>query len=289
MSLPPKSLVLNLLSTLRGRAIPVRALVEVAGVFGIAAESLRVALARLLAAGLVQRDERGLYRLAATTRPIQSQVESWTDIEQRVVPWTGAWIGVHTAGLPRRERKAVRLRERAFRFLGFREIEPGLWVRPDNLRGGVGACRRRLQELGLEATAPVFRITDLEGIEARVKGLWEVAKLRETYRRMRADLQRSATRLAKLPRGRGMVESFLCGGEAIRRMVFDPLLPEPLVPVAERRAMLEELKRYDKLGRQCWREFMKEQGAPHIEAPMDFGFRETAGNGGAFSVTEVSV
>ena len=46
-----------------------------AAVFGIADETLRVALARLLANGMVQRDERGLYGLAEKTRPVQSQVD----------------------------------------------------------------------------------------------------------------------------------------------------------------------------------------------------------------------
>jgi phenylacetic acid degradation operon negative regulatory protein len=283
-----KSLVLNLLSSLRGRAMPVRALVGAAGVFGIADETMRVALARLLAGGMVQRDERGLYRLAGKTRAVQSEVESWTDIEQRLVPWSGAWVAVHTAGLPRSDRKAGRRRGRAFDFLGFRELEPGLWIRPDNLRGGVAAARRRLQALGLEDTAPVFRITELGPAQDRAAQLWRVDELRDGYRRVRADLERSAARLPKLARSRAMVESFVLGGKAIRGMVFDPLLPEPLVPVAERRALLEELKRYDKLGRQCWREFMKEQGAPHIEAPLDFGFRETAGKARTFPAAEVS-
>ena len=56
MALSSKILVLNLLSSLRGRAMPVRALVNAAAVFGIADETLRVALARLLASGMVQRD-----------------------------------------------------------------------------------------------------------------------------------------------------------------------------------------------------------------------------------------
>lgn len=288
MRLAPKSLILNLLSTLRGRAIPVRALVMAADAFGIAEESLRVALARLLANGLVQRDERGSYRLAEKARPIQRQVESWTQIEQRVVAWSGGWVAAHTAGLPRSERKAARRRARAFEFLGFREFEPGLWLRPDNLRGGVAASRQRLQELGLEASVPVFRVTDFEQAEERAAALWDVDGLRQSYGRMCADLQRSVQRLAKQPRARAMVESFVLGGEAIRCLVFDPLLPEPLVPAAERRALVDELKRYDKLGRQCWRGFMQEQGAPHIEAPMDFGFLETARGGGAFSAREVT-
>ena len=55
----PRSLVLDLLSTLRRGSMPVRALVEAAALFGIAENSLRVSLARLLAEGRVARDRRG--------------------------------------------------------------------------------------------------------------------------------------------------------------------------------------------------------------------------------------
>ena len=41
-------------------------------------------------------------------------------------------------------------------------------------------------------------------------------------------------------------------GRAIRQLVLDPLLPESIAPAAPRRALLEALRRYDRLGRACW-------------------------------------
>ena len=35
-----------------------------------------------------------------------------------------------------------------------------------------------------------------------------------------------------------MVESFLLGGRVIRQLVLDPLLPEPILPVGERDALV---------------------------------------------------
>ena len=49
-----------------------------------------------------------------------------------------------------------------------------------------------------------------------------------------------------------MSESFRLGGEAIRLLVYDPLLPEPIVAPGERRALVEAMRRYDRLGRQAW-------------------------------------
>src|SRR3990172_10296135 len=66
-----RSFVLDLLSTLKRGAMPVRAVVAAAEGFGIAGNSIRVALARLLAAGRIERDERRCYRLGAGAEPMR--------------------------------------------------------------------------------------------------------------------------------------------------------------------------------------------------------------------------
>jgi len=78
---------------------------------------------------------------------------------------------------------------------------------------------------------------------------------------------RSAKRLPRLNPREAMAESFVLGGEAIRRIVRDPLLPEELLPSGERRAFVDTLRDYDRIGRACWRPFMEAHGAPHFEAP----------------------
>src|SRR4051812_31055955 len=108
-----KSLVLDLLSTLGTGAMPVRALVGSAALFGIAENNLRVALAPLLAAGLVERDERGQYRLGTGSRAVREQVASWRRVEERVRPWDDGWVAVHVGGLPRADRTVARRRQQA--------------------------------------------------------------------------------------------------------------------------------------------------------------------------------
>ena len=66
-----------------------------------------------------------------------------------------------------------------------------------------------------------------------------------------------------------MVESFVLGGRAIRQLVLDPLLPEPILPTTERHALVQAMRRYDKLGRACWRSFMGAHGAPSRRPPVD--------------------
>jgi phenylacetic acid degradation operon negative regulatory protein len=264
----PRSLILDLLSSLRGQAMPVRALVGAGAVFGISAESIRVALVRLRARGTIESNERGFYRLAPAAEPVQQHVAAWTRTEDRVVPWRGGWIGVHTAGLPRGERARVRRRERALDFLGFRALEPHLLVRPDNLRGGVDGVRMELRGLGLDAGALVFGIAQLDPpTEARARALWDVLALSRRYRATCAALARSAARLERLPEHEAMVESFVLGGQAIRQLARDPLLPEPIAVPGERAALVEAMRAYDRLGRARWRGFMRSHGAPHLQTP----------------------
>jgi phenylacetic acid degradation operon negative regulatory protein len=260
-----KSLILDLLSTARRQTMPVRALVEAADLFGISGNSVRVALARLYSAGRVERDRRGRYRLAASALAVQRHVAAWSQLEQRMVAWRGGWIGLYTAGLQPERRWLRRRRERALDFFGFRALGPGLWVRPDNLRGGVAELRPRLRALGLGAEAPIFAVHELDPeTDARARGLWDGGALCRGYRETRDDLARSAQRLHSLTPERAMVESFLVGGRALRQLAFDPLLPEPIVPAAPRRALVDELRRYDRSGRAYWRAFMKARGVPDL-------------------------
>jgi phenylacetic acid degradation operon negative regulatory protein len=250
----PRSLVLDLLSTLAGHAAPVRALVAAAALFGLRENSLRVALARLLADGLVERDARGEYRLAPRAAAVNETIRAWRRAEERLAPWSGAWLAVHSGALPRaagaRERK---LRARALRLLGLRPFAPGLELRPDNLAGGVAGLRERLAALGFAAAGAVFVVRDLDAEgDARARALHDGRALVRGYRDTRERLARSAARLPDLPRAVAMAESFRLGGAAIRQIVLDPLLPEPIVPAAERRALVEAVRRYDRIGRRAW-------------------------------------
>lgn len=248
--------------------MPVRALVAAGAVFGISAESIRVALVRLCSRDTIARNERGQYSIAAAAQPVQAHVAAWMRTEERLVPWRGGWVGVHTASLARDDRPSTRRRERALQFLGFRCLAPHLFVRPDNLKGGVEAVRGELLALGLDAEALVYAIAQLDpASEARARALWDGEALQRAYRAACAALARSANGLARLAAPDAMVESFVLGGHVIRQLALDPLLPEPIVPAAERAALVEAMRDYDRRGRDCWRPFMKSQGAPHLQTP----------------------
>jgi phenylacetic acid degradation operon negative regulatory protein len=257
--------------------MPVRALVAAGALFDLAENAVRVALARLLADGQVESDERGRYRLGAGAAAVQTQAISWRTAERATVEWSGRWIGVHL-GAGGGTRAARRRETRALGWLGFRELAPGLVVRPDNLTGGVTAVRERLRALGLDPGRSVFALDDLEpAVERRARALWDTATLRRDYRLASARLAASLRRLPSLARRDALVESFLLGGRVIRQLALDPLLPEGLVPGRERRALLEAMREYDRQGRRYWAAFMRDYGLAQDRSPLDRRAGEAGG------------
>jgi phenylacetic acid degradation operon negative regulatory protein len=265
----PKSVVLDILSTLQNRSAPVRLLVAAGEIFDIDSNATRVAITRLLASGLIERDERGAYRTGAAAAPVVSRLNTWRSMEQRTRDWDGSWIGAAPDACDcSKDERADTLR--ALDFLGLREFAPGLWVRPDNLDGGLAAIRSALVGLGAAPGSPVFRLEDLDASsEDRARGLWDAAGIRNLYRRLALDLERSAARLPSLDSKSAMAESFLIGGEAIRRIVLDPLLPDAIVPTAEREALVRAMTAYDEIGRRCWAPFMERYGLLVSHSPVD--------------------
>lgn len=250
----PRRLILGLLLAAEGEAMSAREAIAGCALFGISANSVRVALVRLSADGLIEATERGSYRLSASAHELADDVATWRHAEQRVRPWTGGWIAVHCAGLGRSDRAALRRRTRALAMLGFRELEGGLYLRPDNIEDSLDAVRRRLHTLGLEKEAPVFLASGFEPArEAAIGKLWDGKALNNSYRKLRAQLEEWLTRADKLEPEAAARESYLLGSNAIRHVVYDPLLPEPLVDAQARHAFVETVQRFDRAGQAIWR------------------------------------
>jgi phenylacetic acid degradation operon negative regulatory protein len=279
----PKSLILDLLSTLPAGgeySMPVRALVEAGGCFGMAASSIRVALARSLAQEQVARDERGRYRLGEAAGAVSRAIRNWRRLDEQTAEWAGGWIGVHRCR-SRGEAGPARLRRDrslgSLGFLGFREFEPGFFLRPDNLAGGVGAIQVRLGDLGLDPQAPVFEVRGFDALaKARARALWDAKALSRAYGDAVETLAESRLRLEEAPVGEAMVETFKLGGRIIRQLVLDPLLPDGIAPTAGRRALVAQMLEYDGFGRGCWAEFLRRHGVLHRRTPADLRVVEGA-------------
>lgn len=252
-----RRLILNLLGVIDGGLLGVADALRACALFDITENSVRVALARLTQSGLVELAERGVYRLGPQRRRLQEETALWRTVAQRLRPWSGQWIAAATGGLPRSDRKDLRGRERAFSILGLRELDCGLHIRPDNLSGGVDDVRRRLTALDVSAQTAVFLASDFDASrQERALGLWDGAGLLAQYQSVTANLEDWLGRSGALAPEVAARESFLLGDDAIRRIVFDPMLPAPLVDEAERGRFIETVERFNARGRSIWVEFL---------------------------------
>ncbi|UJR86259.1 Hypothetical protein I5071_83410 [Sandaracinus amylolyticus] len=261
----PRDLILKLLLGAEGASFSARDAVAACALFGIRENNARVALVRLSATGMIEGTGRGAYRIGPSSSDLAEEVRAWRTAESRVRKWSGAWLVVHSAALLRSDRAAWRRCDRALRMLGFRELEKDLFVRPDNLAGGVKSVRARLRKLGLAADAPVFSADEFDDeLDARARSLWNADALTESYARTRRELERWLHRMHTLDPEVAARESFLLGSDAIRQLVFDPLLPDPLVDVDERRAFVDVVLRFDEAGHAIWQTVL---GASPKEIP----------------------
>lgn len=268
MAPTPKSLILNLLLAARGAALSASDAVTSAGLFGIRENSVRVALVRLSASGMIQSCGRGAYVLGPQAASLAEELASWRHAEQRVCEWSGAWLMACTAHLGRSERGPLRQRERALALLGFKTLADGLYVRPDNLVGHAEVARERLHKLGLDAEAPVFVACDLDtALDQRARQLWRTTEHNQAYARTQQQLTQWLAQAHQLDTESAARESYLLGNEAIRQLVFDPLLPEPLVDVAARRACHRAVVEFDAEGHRIWQQLLPSLRMPSTTGP----------------------
>ena len=231
--------------------VPVQILIRAASLFDIDENRTRVALHRLRSKGLVVSEERGTYHIAGA-QVCNAQTASWQRVLDRLQPWEGTGIGVYTAHRPRADKTIARRRDRATHLVGLRELQPTLLVRPENLAGGIEEVRGRLHSLGLEPDAPIFSLSHLGPHEPIARGLWDQMALDERYRRHIDRLTRLTLSVRSLHPEEAARQAFVAGGEAVRDILFDPLLPAPLVDPATREAFVETMIAFDQVGRSLW-------------------------------------
>lgn len=263
----PRHLILNLLLGAGGEPLPARTAVAASALFGLRENSVRVALVRLVAQGLVEPAARGSYRLGPQAAGLAADVAQWRAAASRLRDWSGGWIAVCAAPGVALEggagRRTVRqARARALDLLGLRQLDRGLHLRPDNLEGGAGAVRDRLARLGLDGDAAVFAAHDLDPVrERRARALWDGAALNRGYRSTTQRLQRWLARADRLPLADAARDAFTLGHDAIRQLVFDPLLPAPLVDADARHGFIDAVVRFDAAGQTIWKRFRQENAA----------------------------
>src|ERR1051326_5516464 len=97
MAFHPRHLILKLL--LAEDVLSARDAVSACSLFGVRENSVRVALARLVASGMLVAEERGRYRLGPNAEGLAAEVKAWRTVEKRLKKWSGDWIAVHCGAL----------------------------------------------------------------------------------------------------------------------------------------------------------------------------------------------
>jgi len=265
----PKSLILELLLANGEKPLTAREAIHASALFRISESSLRVTLTRLSATGLIEAAGRGAYRLGPAAVELAGDVATWRTLETRLRPWAGGYIVVHSGALGRSDRAALQRRERALQMLGFRVFERGLHIRPDNIEPDIDAVRQRLYRLGLDSEAAVFKASNFDAArESVVHQLWDGGALNRMYMQLNAQLETWLAGADQLALDVATRESFFMGGGAIRQLVFDPLLPEPLVDAAARHAFIQTVHRFDAAGRAIWQRFFASLADTPSPLPM---------------------
>lgn len=253
MKLNPRNVIMKLMLASEDEQLAAREAVAACGLLGIRENSTRVALVRLASAELIEAAGRGSYRLGPRATGLAAEVSVWRTAEERVTAWDESWICVHTGALTRADRAALHARERALELLGLRELERGLFLRPNNLLGGVEAIRGRLRKLAPDLDAPVFAARDFDAErDAAARRAWNTKALSRGYRETRKKIEEWLEHADQLETDVAARESYLLGDKVIRQLLFDPLLPSPLVDVEERRAFRESVLRLDRVGHAIW-------------------------------------
>jgi phenylacetic acid degradation operon negative regulatory protein len=256
--LTARELVIDFLSNRYPREMSVQEIAGVGIALGFTEQSLRMALTRLVEQAVAANTGRGRYRLSPSGETMRLEVRKWRNLGELARPWSGAWIGVFDAAVPRSDRAALRRHERAMRLRGFRELQGGLWIRPANLRDSVPELRAHLRALGLHPAALVVGIQELDDdARAKATGLWDTDAMIATYRALTDELIASRGKLERIGLDRAAAESMVLGRDVIRHINLDPVLPEELMPQNALTNLIRTMAEYDQVARQIWRRFMR--------------------------------
>ncbi len=256
--LTARELVIDFLSNRYPREMSAHEILGVGTALGFSEQSLRMALTRLVEQSIAGNTGRGRYRLSPSGEAMRQEVRKWRSLGDLAKPWSGAWIGVFDAAVPRSDRAALRRHERAMRLRGFRALQDGLWIRSANLRDSVAQLREHLRALGLHPDALVVGLQDLDDMaRAKAISLWDTESMLATYRTLADELRASKSKLDRLPIETAAAESIVLGRDVIRHINLDPVLPEELMPQRTLTNLIRVMSDYDQQARQIWRRFMR--------------------------------
>ncbi len=249
----PKNLILSIMHVSNNQPMPIKLMISYGKFFGFTSNTIRVAVTRLLRENSIVSDERGFYHLSKRLRPVSKIIDSWQMGESRIKKWNKKWI---CCLLPKDTAAKLSKNKKALDFSGFKEGLPGLWVRPDNLWLNIPDICKVMDQIGLTKDAEFFISEQFnKKIVGRwMKFLWPVEDLNNSLIDITKKLEESYIKIQSMPLEDAMRESYLYGGEAVNRLIKDPLLPEEIMEKKHRVALTNSMLGYDEVGKKIWQE-----------------------------------
>lgn len=231
--------------------------VRVGALFGISENNIRVTLNRLHSSNLLSLVERGYYKLGPEGKQFAAEINQWRHAEALLATWDNSWVAVHTGNLAKSDKKQQRHNARALKLLGMEMLANDLYIRPANLKASPKEIRQKLHNLGLSKHALVFNACDFDtSLNEKAHQLWKGQCLEQRYQEGITKLERCLETLTTLSIEDALIASYEAGDNAIHDLVFDPLLPSPLVNVELRKLYRELVMHFDDVGTQIWYQFL---------------------------------
>ncbi|GAA5445444.1 hypothetical protein Misp06_03647 [Microbulbifer sp. NBRC 101763] len=256
----PKNVLLDLMGVNKRHELATSQLGYISDAFDISINNLRVTLNRLVGAGLITQNGRGMYRLTEKALAKRAFINRWQQNTFHYDNWDYRWLACH---LPKGVSRAVRAKSiLVLEWYGFAAGLDHLWVRPNNLIINHAELTVTLIRLGLEESAHCFVLQDVPDILVShwAHHLWDIERLDSEYDALIHSLESSLTSLAAKSVSASLYETCRLGGEAIHRLAVDPLLPKVIRPQKKYQQLKKIVRKYDRVGRNIWLEQLQKLG-----------------------------
>ena len=138
------------------------------------------------------------------------------------------------------------------------QSKPKINLRPDNLNLSVTELNNQLIETGLTQQATLFRASDFSGEQASLwPSLWDTQGLESTYQELYDQLCKSYEHFHDIEPTKSLPESLILGGNTLRTLALDPLLPQEMLDISLRQTLTTMMIRYEELCRTAWGEMIQ--------------------------------
>jgi phenylacetic acid degradation operon negative regulatory protein len=247
-----KDFLLKLLGVVNNDVLDITAAIQAGAVFDLSPNNIRVAINRLQSSGLIEPMTRGAYQLSIKGRVLRDEISLWRSAESLIQPWDGSWIAALTT-VNKSNRSILRNTNRAFALVGMQELHSGLYIRPNNIQQGTTTIKKKLLSLECDPNIILFNAENFDPPHAKnASQLWDTVQMEKSYLEQTQILNESMLNIKSMQLKDAARESYLLGDHAIKKIIFDPLLPSPLINIESRLQFRQTLIEYDKIGHQIW-------------------------------------